>query len=88
MSDIIPESKLRARKVSSSDKDDLFSFNGSGNVPKRAQHLSETSDCGSTDSSTCDYFLEETEALQEMFPDTSYVEVKIKIFMVSYLQLL
>ncbi|XP_037950478.1 CUE domain-containing protein 2-like [Teleopsis dalmanni] len=77
LSDIIPESKLRARKTSSSEKDD-FSLNGSCvGGHKRSQHLSETSDGGSTDSSsTCEYFLDEAEALQEMFPDTAYVEVK------------
>lgn len=74
LSDIIPESKLRARPSSISEKDDC---SGQGSVPgKRSQHLSETSDCGSTDSSGCDYFLDECEVLQEMFPETSYVEVK------------
>lgn len=80
LSDIIPESKLRARNVSISEKDE-HAINGSGAGgagPKRAQHLSETSDGGSTDSSTCDYYLDEAEVLQEMFPDTAYVEVRIK----------
>ncbi|XP_067619701.1 CUE domain-containing protein 2 [Eurosta solidaginis] len=77
LSDIIPESKLRARNSSISDKDDLLLNGGTGGAgPKRSQHLSETSDGGSTDSSTCDYFLDEAEVLQEMFPDTAYVEVK------------
>ncbi|XP_030369913.1 CUE domain-containing protein 2 [Scaptodrosophila lebanonensis] len=77
LSDIIPESKLRARNSSISEKDELSSNSSSGGS-KRAQHLSETSDGGSTDSSssTCDYFMDETEVLQEMFPDTAYVEVK------------
>lgn len=78
LSDIIPESKLRARNASISEKDE-HAINGSGAGgagPKRAQHLSETSDGGSTDSSTCDYYLDEAEVLQEMFPDTAYVEVK------------
>ncbi|XP_055906083.1 CUE domain-containing protein 2 [Eupeodes corollae] len=74
LSDIIPESKLRARPSSISEKDECSGL-GSG-TGKRAQHLSETSDCGSTDSSGCDYFLDECEVLQEMFPETSYVEVK------------
>lgn len=74
LSDIIPESKLRARPSSISEKDECSGL-GSGNG-KRSQHLSETSDCGSTDSSGCDYFLDECEVLQEMFPETSYVEVK------------
>lgn len=84
LSNIIPESKLRARNSSISEKDELSSNNssssGNGNGGchgKRSQHLSETSDGGSTDSSSsnCDYFLDEAEVLQEMFPDTAYVEV-------------
>ncbi|EDV44160.1 uncharacterized protein Dana_GF16167 [Drosophila ananassae] len=80
LSSIIPESKLRARNSSTSEKDELSSnssSSGSGGG-KRSQHLSETSDGGSTDSSssTCDYFLDEAEVLQEMFPDTAYVEIK------------
>lgn len=43
---------------------------------ERRQLLSETSDCGSTDSSTLDFFSEECDTLQEMFPDTSPLEVK------------
>lgn len=43
---------------------------------ERVQLLSETSDCGSTDSSTFDFFGEECDMLQEMFPDTSPLEVK------------
>ncbi|KAH8312435.1 hypothetical protein KR044_010728 [Drosophila immigrans] len=81
LSSIIPESKLRARNSSISEKDELSSNNSSnsgGCSSKRSQHLSETSDGGSTDSSssTCDYFLDEAEVLQEMFPDTAYVEIK------------
>ncbi|ALC45631.1 CG9636 [Drosophila busckii] len=81
LSSIIPESKLRARNSSISEKDELSSNNSSssgGGGGKRSQHLSETSDGGSTDSSssTCDYFLCEAEVLQEMFPDTAYVEIK------------
>lgn len=83
LSSIIPESKLRARNSSISEKDELSSNNSSssgvngGGSSKRSQHLSETSDGGSTDSSSsnCDYFLDEAEVLQEMFPDTAYVEV-------------
>jgi len=73
---------LRARNSSISEKDELSSNNSSnsgGSSSKRSQHLSENSDGGSTDSSssTCDYFLDEAEVLQEMFPDTAYVEVKL-----------
>uniref|UniRef100_A0A1B0F9Q8 CUE domain-containing protein n=2 Tax=Glossina TaxID=44049 RepID=A0A1B0F9Q8_GLOMM len=76
LSDIIPEPKLRPRNTSSSDKEEINSDRTSGSQ-KRSQHLSETSDGGSTDSSsTCDYFLNEAEILQEMFPDSAYVEVK------------
>lgn len=44
--------------------------------PERIQHLSETSDGGSTDSSNCDFYSDECDILQEMFPETSYLEVK------------
>ena len=87
LSDIIPESKLRARNASISEKEEDADILGSGQkngaANKRAQHLSENSDGGSTDSSTCDYFLDESEVLQEMFPDTAYVEVS-KSFYASY----
>lgn len=43
---------------------------------ERVQLLSETSDCGSTDSSTFDFFSEECDLLQEMFPDSTPLEVK------------
>lgn len=43
---------------------------------ERTQLLSETSDCGSTDSSTLDFFSEECDILAEMFPDTTQLEVK------------
>ncbi|XP_001358653.2 CUE domain-containing protein 2 [Drosophila miranda] len=80
LSNIIPESRLRARNSSISEKDELSSNNSSsgGSHGKRSQHLSETSDGGSTDSSSsnCDYFFDEAEALQEMFPDAAYVEIK------------
>lgn len=41
---------------------------------KRIQHLSETSD-GSTDSN-CDLFLEDCDRLQEMFPESTSMEIK------------
>ncbi|KAJ6637306.1 CUE domain-containing protein 2 [Pseudolycoriella hygida] len=71
LSDIIPESKLRARPPSISD-----GVETSSNNAKRTQHLSETSDCGSTDSSGCDFFSDECDVLQEMFPESSFMEVK------------
>lgn len=43
---------------------------------KRVQHLSETSDGGSTDSSNCDFVSEECDVLLEMFPESSFLEVK------------
>ena len=68
MSDIIPESKLRARPPSVSESVEATS--------KRTQHLSETSDGGSTDSSGCDFFSDECDVLQEMFPESSFLEVE------------
>lgn len=62
-----------------------LALNGSGGDAKavtpplkkeRVQLLSETSDCGSTDSSTFDFFSDECDMLQEMFPDTSPMEVR------------
>lgn len=53
--------------------------NPTSGVGKRTQHLSETSDGGSTDSSTgccADFFTDECDVLQEMFPDSSFLEVK------------
>lgn len=76
LADILPEEKLRGRQSSLSESD--HAANGGG-VPKRVQHLSETSDAGSTDSSNCDLslqFAEECEVLQEMFPESSLIEVK------------
>ncbi|XP_044740522.1 CUE domain-containing protein 2 [Chrysoperla carnea] len=43
---------------------------------KRVHHISETSDGGSTDSSCYDFFSEEIDILQEMFPDVCSMEVK------------
>lgn len=67
LADILPETKLRARPA--------VPVAPEGSV-KRVQHLSETSDGGSTDSSSCDFFSEECDALQEMFPESTYLEVK------------
>lgn len=74
LSDIIPEEKLRARPASNVDN------NENAHSGKRIKHLSETSDCGSTDSSGCELFVEECDALQEMFPDSSYLEVHFILF--------
>ncbi|XP_055615691.1 CUE domain-containing protein 2 isoform X2 [Toxorhynchites rutilus septentrionalis] len=73
LADILPEEKLRGRQSSISENESTA--NGSGHT-KRVQHLSETSDAGSTDSSNCDLFSEECEVLQEMFPESSLIEVK------------
>ena len=62
MSDIIPEPKLRTQSISESNdgKDDLFSDINNSN-----ENLT-----------TCDFFVEESVALQEMFPDSSELEIK------------
>lgn len=75
LADILPEEKLRGRQSSLSESDHAANGGGGGNAPKRVQHLSETSDAGSTDSSNCDLFAEECEVLQEMFPESSLIEV-------------
>lgn len=62
MSDIIPESKLRSKSNSESNdgKDDLSDINNSN------ENLT-----------TCvDFFVEETVALHEMFPESSALEIK------------
>jgi hypothetical protein len=77
LKELIPEEKLlgSTRTTSVSETSD------NGIVPqqpplKRIQHLSETSDGGSTDSSSnCDVFGDECDVLQEMFPDSSFIEV-------------
>ncbi|XP_055678571.1 CUE domain-containing protein 2-A [Lutzomyia longipalpis] len=69
LADILPETKLRARAP-------VAPVVPEGGSIKRVQHLSETSDGGSTDSSSCDFFSEECDALQEMFPESTYLEVK------------
>lgn len=70
LADMIPAQKLHGRRISASE--DQPASGGS----KRVQHISETSDGGSTDSSNCDLFSEECDILQEMFPESSYIEVK------------
>ncbi|GAB0096584.1 CUE domain-containing protein [Sergentomyia squamirostris] len=66
LSDILPEEKIRARPITGATDASV----------KRVQHLSETSDGGSTDSSSCDFFSDECDALQEMFPESTFLEVK------------
>lgn len=63
--------KVRSRPQSITEVNDTNSSQG-----KRLQSLSETSDVGSTDSSNCDFFSDECEVLQEMFPDSYFLEVK------------
>lgn len=71
LSDIIPEVKLLGRPPSI-----LECSEGATTQMKRVQHLSETSDGGgSTDSSNCDFFSDECDVLQEMFADSSFLEV-------------
>lgn len=74
LTDLIPEEKLRGRQLTSSvSSTDSADTNGHN---KRIQHLSETSDgSGSTDSN-CDLFIEEYERLQEMFPESTSMEIK------------
>uniref|UniRef100_A0A6B2EBM8 CUE domain-containing protein 2 n=1 Tax=Phlebotomus kandelakii TaxID=1109342 RepID=A0A6B2EBM8_9DIPT len=67
LADILPETKLRARPPAIPTAEAAV---------KRVQHLSETSDGGSTDSSSCDFFSDECDALQEMFPESTFLEVK------------
>lgn len=74
MSDIIPEVKLLGRPPSISESE------VAPTQMKRIQHLSETSDGGSTDSSNCDFFSDECDVLQEMFPESSFLEVSFILF--------
>ncbi|XP_058119546.1 CUE domain-containing protein 2 [Anopheles ziemanni] len=68
--DMIPEEKLRGRHSSESDRE------GVGNdVQKRTHHLSD-SDGGSNEGCNYDLFAEQCDVLQEMFPDSSFIEVK------------
>lgn len=74
MNDLIPEEKLRGRQPNNSTSSTECSETN-GHI-KRIQHLSETSDgSGSTDSN-CDLFIEEYDRLQEMFPESTSMEIK------------
>ncbi|KAG5681049.1 hypothetical protein PVAND_010515 [Polypedilum vanderplanki] len=75
LTDMIPEEKLRGRQLNTSNTSNESVENNSH--VRRIQHLSETSDgSGSTDSSNCDLFLEECDRLQEMFPESTSMEIK------------
>lgn len=78
ISELLPEVKLRGRPPSISEMapNDVQNTAAPTTQIKRVQHLSETSDGGSTDSSNCDFFSEECDVLQEMFPESSFLEVK------------
>ncbi|XP_035781867.1 CUE domain-containing protein 2-like [Anopheles albimanus] len=68
--DMIPEEKLRGRHSSESDRDVL------GNDEQKRTHRLSDSDGGSTEGPNYDMFAEQCEVLQEMFPDSSFIEVK------------
>lgn len=73
MTDLIPEEKLLLRQVTPTTSNESCENN-----VRRIQHLSETSDgSGSTDSTfACDLFLEEYDRLQEIFPESTSMEIK------------
>lgn len=74
LTEFIPEEKLcGVRRISESEAAAEKQAQAAGN---RTQLLSETSDGGSTDSSSCEMFSEECDILQEMFPETCLIEVK------------
>ena len=72
---MIPKDKLIDKRTASISEDSAPNNQPAHAHPKRVQHLSETSDCGSTDSSNCDLYIDECDALQEMFPESSLIEV-------------
>jgi hypothetical protein len=72
---MIPEERLLARQLSHPTQNTNECLENNGHI-RRIQHLSETSDgSGSTDSN-CDLFLEECDRLQEMFPESTSMEIK------------
>lgn len=72
LTDMIPEEKLRGKQVNHlATTNECLEDNSH---VRRIQHLSETSD-GSTDSN-CDLFLEECDRLQEIFPESTSMEIK------------
>lgn len=72
LTEFIPAEKLCGRKISESDG----VVSNEKLQKRREKNLSETSDGGSTDSSSCDLFSDECDILQEMFPDSAFIEVK------------
>lgn len=78
LTELIPEDKLCGRRISETADSEAATGEKQQQLSnKRTQHLSETgSDGGSTDSSSCDLFSEECDILQEMFPETCFIEVK------------
>lgn len=62
LSDIIPEDKLRPKSNSESNDGKIDDFSDINNSNENL--------------TTCDFFVEESVALQEMFPDSSALEIK------------
>ena len=71
---MISEEKLRGRQPNSVSSS-IESSDSNGHI-KRIQHLSETSDCSGSTDSNCDLFLEEVDRLQEIFPESTSMEIK------------
>ena len=67
--DMIPEEKLRGRHSSESDRE------GMGHDSHKRTHRLSDSDGGSTEGCNYDLFAEQCDILQEMFPDSSFIEV-------------
>lgn len=80
LSDMLPEPAIASSPTSAAAASPVAAATaGAHGGQRRTQHLSETSDGGSTDSSSScctDFFTEECDKLQEMFPNSSYLEVK------------
>jgi hypothetical protein len=74
LTDMIPEEKLRGRQPNSVTSS-TESSDSNGHI-KRIQHLSETSDCSGSTDSNCDLFIEEFDRLQEIFPESTSMEIK------------
>ncbi|XP_049301181.1 CUE domain-containing protein 2 [Anopheles funestus] len=68
--DMIPEEKLRGRHSSESDREAM------GHDSHKRTHRLSDSDGGSTEGCNYDLFAEQCDILQEMFPDSSFIEVK------------
>lgn len=72
MADFIPEEKLRARVVTGNSS--LLNENMENKNVRRMKHLSETSD--DSNDSGGDAWYEEQQILQEMFPESTQMEIK------------